>query len=88
MAGSGLADKDLPQPYVAAAENGTYISLIESYRVIVYDGAGQLKATFGDYGTEADRFGLPNGIAVNEAQATLLIADADNNRIMVMPLLP
>ena len=77
------------KPYVAAAENGDlYITDPESYRVIVYDGAGQLKATFGDYGTEADRFGLPNGIAVNEAQATLLIADADNNRIMVMPLLP
>ena len=77
------------KPFVAASANGdVYVTDPESYRVIVYDGSGQLKATFGDYGTEADRFGLPNGIAVDEVAGTILIADADNNRVMVMPLVP
>ena len=75
------------KPSITVAQNGeVYITDPEYYRVIAYTSAGELKAAFGDYGTEQDRFGLPNGI--DASGETIVVADADNNRVMVFPLLP
>jgi DNA-binding beta-propeller fold protein YncE len=77
------------KPYVAVAPNGDiYASDPQFYRVFIYNGAGELKANFGNFGSELNRFGLPNGLAVDQAANTLLVADAANNRIMVFPLAP
>jgi DNA-binding beta-propeller fold protein YncE len=77
------------KPYIAVASNGdVYVSDPQAFRLIAYNGAGEIKASINDFGTEMDRFGLPNGIAVDQAAGTLLVADAGNHRIMVLPLLP
>ncbi len=77
------------KPYVAVAPNGdVYASDPEFYRVFVYSSDGTLKASFGNFGAELNRFALPNGLAVDPTNGTLLVADADNNRVMVFPLLP
>ncbi len=75
------------KPSISVAENGdVYISDPEYYRVVVFSPAGELKASFGDYGTDNNRFALPNG--VDASQDSVLVADADNNRVMQFPLLP
>ncbi|GIV80117.1 MAG: hypothetical protein KatS3mg050_4511 [Litorilinea sp.] len=76
------------KPYIAVAGNGdVYITDPENYRVIVYNTAGGIQAVFGDYGVELNRFGLPNGIAYDPGQNQILVADADNNRVLVFPAL-
>lgn len=77
------------KPSLAVAANGdVYVTDPEYYRVLVYDAAGSIKATFGDYGSEPDRFGLPNGIDAGSGSDSVLVADADNNRVMAFPALP
>ena len=76
------------KPSITVAVNGdVYITEPDFYRVVVYDAAGQLKAAFGDYGTEADRFALPNGIEAGPDSGAVIVADADNSRMMVFPAL-
>ncbi len=75
------------KPYLAVAPNGdVYASDPAMYRVIVYNPAGEIKASFGNYGTEANRFALPIGLAVDGQNGALLLTDADNNRVMNFPL--
>lgn len=77
------------KPYIAVAGNGdVYISDPENFRVIVYNSAGGVKAAFGSYGAEMNRFGLPLGLAWNAQTNMLLVADADNHRIMNFAALP
>ncbi len=77
------------KPYVAAAPNGDlYASDPQLYRIFVYSAEGELKASFGNFGSDLNRFGLPNGLAVDGANLTLLVADANNNRVMGFPLVP
>ena len=57
------------------------------YRVLAFNPTGELKAAIGEYGTELDRFGLPNGIAASQS-GNMLVADADNNRIVELPSMP
>jgi DNA-binding beta-propeller fold protein YncE len=71
------------KPYLAVAANGdVYATDPQFYRVFVYSTAGELKAAFGNYGVELNHFGLPNGIAVDAQNNLILVADADNNRVM------
>ena len=45
--------------------------------------AGTIQASFGQFGSERNRFAKPTGLAIDPLSGELLIADADNNRILV-----
>lgn len=71
------------KPYLTVATNGdVYATDPQLYRVLVYNQAGELKASFGNFGVDANKFDLPTGIAVDPATNVVVIADANNNRIM------
>jgi DNA-binding beta-propeller fold protein YncE len=77
------------KPGIAVALNGDiYVTDPQFYRVFVFDPTGALKGTFGRFGVEANRFGLPMGIAADLAGSSVVIADADNNRVMVFANVP
>ena len=56
--------------------------------MLVYSAAGELKAAFGNFGSEPNHFGLPNGIAYDPTSNGVVVADANNNRVMLFPLAP
>ncbi len=71
------------KPYLTVGGDGAvYASDPANYRVLVYEPDGTIRAVFGRYGVESNRFGLPNGLATDLESGSLLVADADNNRIM------
>lgn len=75
------------KPYVAVDSQGTvYATDPEGYRVVAFDNGGTFKAAFGLYGSDAQSFALPNGIAVGPDDL-VYVADADNHRVMVFPAL-
>ncbi|RIK41937.1 MAG: hypothetical protein DCC55_10415 [Chloroflexi bacterium] len=77
------------KPYVAAAPNGQlYVTDPQFFRVFIYDSNGELRANFGNFGSDLNRFGLPNGIAIDPIGGVVLVADANNNRVMGFPLVP
>lgn len=77
------------KPYVTVAGNGdVYASDPENFRVIVYNSAGGIKTGFGSYGTEPSRFGLPNGLAWDGTTNTVVVADADNHRLLDFAVIP
>jgi len=77
------------KPYLAVTPNGdVYASDPENFRVLVFNSAGGLKAVFGSFGPEMNRFGMPNGVAWDAAANTLLVADADNQRVLEFTSLP
>jgi len=70
--------------YLAVDGNGTvYASDPQFAQIYVYDSEGKLQSSFGKFGTEFNRFAKPNGMAFDPANNSLLVADADNNRVMV-----
>jgi sugar lactone lactonase YvrE len=70
------------KPYLVVDKQGRiFVSDPEGYRIIAYDNAGQLLGTWGQYGQDLASFALPNGLAF-DLQGNLLVADADNNRVM------
>ena len=72
------------KPFVAAAPNGTvYATDPEFAQVYVLSSGGVVNASFGRYGTEPNRFAKPTGIAIDPLTGELLVADADNNRVLV-----
>ncbi|MCB0072171.1 MAG: TIGR03663 family protein, partial [Caldilineaceae bacterium] len=76
------------KPYLAVDGQGrVYASDPSMYRVFVYAPDGQLQATFGNFGPELNRFGLPNGLAIDPTTDQLLVADADNQRVMLFPII-
>jgi uncharacterized protein (TIGR03663 family) len=73
--------------YVAVDANGTvYASDPQFAQVFVYSPEGEILASFGKYGTDVNRFAKPNGLAFDPITNQLLVADADNNRVMAFPL--
>lgn len=84
----GWESKDIyHKPYLAVAPNGdVYASDPQFYRLFVYNQTGALKATFGRFGVETNRFGLPNGLAIDAAAGAVIVADADNNRVAAFSL--
>ncbi|NOZ28946.1 MAG: TIGR03663 family protein [Chloroflexi bacterium] len=74
------------KPYLAVDSSAglVYATDPEGYRVLVFDTEGNFRATFGQYGSDAQSFALPNGIAV-DAAGNVYVADADNHRILVFP---
>jgi hypothetical protein len=71
-----------------AANGDVYASDPQFYRIFVFDSAGTLKGSFGRFGAEANRLGLPNGLAADLPGASILVADADNNRAMLFLQIP
>jgi DNA-binding beta-propeller fold protein YncE len=57
------------------------------FRLFVFDREGEPLATQGRYGSEANRFALPTGIAADLENDRIAVTDADNNRVMVFPTL-
>ncbi len=55
-------------------------------QVVAYDPTGQVKYAFGGTGTGTNQLGLPNGIRVDLAGGSLVVADGGNNRVMVFPV--
>ncbi|MEX1018010.1 MAG: flippase activity-associated protein Agl23 [Litorilinea sp.] len=77
------------KPYITRAGNGDiYVTDPALFRVVVMSPVGEIKASFGRYGTEANQFGLPTGIAYDPVSNMILISDADNNRVVAYPALP
>jgi uncharacterized protein (TIGR03663 family) len=77
------------KPGLAVAANGdVYASDPQFFRIFVFNKDGLLKGTFGRFGAEANRLGLPNGLAADLPNSSILVADADNNRAMLFPQLP
>lgn len=77
------------KPYLAVAPNGdVYVTDPQLYRVLVYNPAGEIKASFGSFGSNANQFDLPTGLAVDPATNAIVIADANNNRVMSFQPVP
>ncbi|MBC8248747.1 MAG: hypothetical protein H8E90_03630 [Anaerolineales bacterium] len=80
-----LGESVVNKPYLAVDVAGTvYVSDPEGYRILVFDGEGNFRATFGQYGNDAQSFALPTGLAV-DSHGQLWVADADNHRVMLFP---
>lgn len=72
------------KPFLAPAADGTvYASDPQFSQVFVIDANGTVQASFGKFGVELNRFAKPTGLAVDPQTGALLVADADNNRVMV-----
>jgi DNA-binding beta-propeller fold protein YncE len=73
------------KPFLAVDSAGAvYATDPEGFRVLAWDSEGQFKATFGLYGSDAQSFALPNGVAIGPDDL-VFVADADNHRVMVFP---
>jgi DNA-binding beta-propeller fold protein YncE len=75
-----------PQVAVDRARNIVYVTDPENYRVIAFNADGSFRATFGQYGNDAQSFVLPTGIAVGP-DGKVYVADGDAHRIMVFAAL-
>ncbi len=70
------------KPYTAVDSAGRiYVTDPEGYRVLIFNNFGDYLGRFGSFGVDANNFGLPNGITLDN-QDNIYIADAGNNRIL------
>lgn len=69
--------------YVTAAADGTVYATDPQFSQVYIISAGTIQASFGKFGSERNRFAKPTGLAIDPLSGELLIADADNNRILV-----
>jgi sugar lactone lactonase YvrE len=70
------------KPYIAAdSQNRIYVTDPEGFRVLIFDAFGNYLGRFGTYGTEANQFALPVGIAI-DGQDNVYVVDAHNNRVL------
>ena len=60
-----------------------YASDPQYAQVLIISADGVVRASFGRYGSELNRFAKPTGIAIDPLTGEILIADAENNRILV-----
>ena len=77
------------KPYLAVGANGDlYATDPQLYRVVVYGADGQIKASFGTFGTAANNFDFPTGIALDPETNVVLVTDANNNRVQAFQPVP
>ncbi len=70
------------KPFLAVDnQDRLFISDPEGYRLIAYNGEGQVLATWGQYGQDLASVALPLGLDF-DADGYLYLADSDNNRVM------
>jgi predicted membrane-bound mannosyltransferase/DNA-binding beta-propeller fold protein YncE len=74
------------KPFLAVdtKRNVIYVTDPENYRVLAFNADGSFRATFGQYGNDAQSFVLPTGIAVGP-NGQIYVADGDGQRIMIFP---
>ncbi|MEZ4715824.1 MAG: hypothetical protein R2851_07020 [Caldilineaceae bacterium] len=74
------------KPYLAVDGQGrAYASDPSMYRVFVYAPTVSFRPPSATSARNFNRFGLPNGLAVDPTTGQLLVADADNQRVMLFP---
>ncbi|MYC96742.1 MAG: TIGR03663 family protein [Caldilineaceae bacterium SB0661_bin_32] len=72
------------KPYIAAAADGTvYATDPQFAQVYVISSGGVVQSSFGRYGEDLNRFAKPTGIAIDPLTGEILVADADNHRVLV-----
>jgi len=83
----GWLGRDIFQkPYLAVAADGViYTTDPATSQVVAFERDGKVKLAFGGTGAALNQMGVPNGIAVDLAGSSLLVADASNNRVLVFP---
>jgi DNA-binding beta-propeller fold protein YncE len=82
--GQGVLNK----PFIDVDSQGrVYATDPEGYRVIVFDATGQVAATFGRFGYEADALALPTGIAVDPT-GIVYVTDPDGQKVLKFEPLP
>jgi sugar lactone lactonase YvrE len=70
------------KPYLAVDSGGrVYTTDPEGYRVLIFSSSGGYLNRFGQFGTLSSNFGLPNGLALDDAD-NLYVADSVNNRVL------
>ncbi len=77
------------KPGIAVDTQGrVYVTDPTMFRVIVYSPEGEIAASFGAYGKEANQLTFPNGVAIDWQTNQALVADADSGRVLLYPALP
>ncbi len=70
------------KPYLASDNQGhIFVTDPEGYRVLEFSANGEFIRTWGEYGTDAENFGLATGVAV-DPDGHVWVSDAANNRVM------
>jgi streptogramin lyase len=70
------------KPYVGVDNQGhVFVTDPMGYRVLEFDDQGQFIQYWGDNGTGADGFNIPQGIFVDKA-GSIWVADSGNSRVM------
>jgi predicted membrane-bound mannosyltransferase/DNA-binding beta-propeller fold protein YncE len=73
------------KPYLAVDDAGrVYVTDPEGYRVLIFSPSGAYLNRFGQFGTDLNSLGLPNGLAF-DAAANLWLVDAGNHRVLKYP---
>ena len=71
------------KPFLAAAADGTVYASDPQFAQIYVMSSGEIQHSFGRYGGDLNRFAKPTGIAIDPLTGEILVADADNHRILV-----
>jgi uncharacterized protein (TIGR03663 family) len=74
------------KPYLTLDDRGSLFTVDpEGYRVLQFSDIGQPLRSWGDFGVEANTFGMPASVAT-ATDGSIWVTDAGNNRIMVFTL--
>ncbi|HEA26321.1 MAG TPA: 6-bladed beta-propeller, partial [Ectothiorhodospiraceae bacterium] len=78
------AGMDQPSDLAIADDNRIYVLDGLQSRVVVFEGSGKVRTTFGNAGSGPGQLRLPMGIAIEDRQ--LYVADSGNNRIAIFDI--
>ncbi len=70
------------KPYIAAAADGTVYATDPQFAQVYVISSGVVQSSFGRYGEDLNRFAKPTGIEIDPLTGELLVADADNHRVL------
>lgn len=79
--GFGKGEMLRPSDVAVAADGGVYVTDTGNHRVLRYDAALELVASFGDFGPHPGFFAYPEGIEVFAGE--VYVVDTDNHRVQV-----
>lgn len=84
----GWAGRDVFQkPSLAVSRVGTvYATDPATGQIVAYDPTGQVKLAFAGEGGGLNQLNVPNGIRVDLAGNTIVVADSGNSRVVVFPV--
>lgn len=78
----GLTQKVTPWGIEGTSTGEVYVSDRENSRILIFDGTGRLRGSFGRYGGSPGEFRKPYGIGVDEARS-VYVCDVDRKVIEV-----